>query len=177
MDYTVHQILQARILEWVSSPLSRGSSNLRIEPPSAARQADSLAEPQGKPENTGVESLSLFHGIVPTQELNWGLRHCRCILYQLSIREAPIVFVKVKGKSKVAQSCPTLCDPVDCSLPGSSIHGIFQASILEWVAISSSRGSSWPWDRTWVSHVVGRWFTIWATRKVFQTQFRNAASY
>ena len=44
-------------------------------------------------------------------------------------------------KSEVAQSCPTFCDPVDCSLPGSSIHGIFQARILEWVAISFSRGS------------------------------------
>ena len=44
--------------------------------------------------------------------------------------------------SEVAQSCPTLCDPVDCSLPGFSVHGIFQAKILEWVAISFSRGSS-----------------------------------
>ena len=47
-----------------------------------------------------------------------------------------------------AQSCPTLFDPMDCSLPGSSIHGILQASILEWVAMSSSRGSSWSRDRT-----------------------------
>ena len=46
------------------------------------------------------------------------------------------------GESEVAQSCPTLCDPVDCSLPGSSVHGIFQARILEWVAISFSRRSS-----------------------------------
>ena len=51
----------------------------------------------------------------------------------------------------VAQSCPTLCDPMDHSLPGSSVHGIPQARILEWVAISSSRGSSWPRDRTQVS--------------------------
>ena len=43
---------------------------------------------------------------------------------------------------KVTQSCLTLCDPMDCSLPGSSVHGIFQARILEWVAISFSRGSS-----------------------------------
>ena len=43
---------------------------------------------------------------------------------------------------EVAQSCPTLCDPTDCSLPGSSVHGIFPARILEWVTISSSRGSS-----------------------------------
>ena len=45
-------------------------------------------------------------------------------------------------ESEVAQSCPTLCNPVDCSLPGSSIHGILQARILEWVAISFSRDSS-----------------------------------
>ena len=48
----------------------------------------------------------------------------------------------------VAQSCPTLCDPMDCSLPGSSVHKIFQARILEWVAISFSRGSSQPRDQT-----------------------------
>ena len=49
--------------------------------------------------------------------------------------------------------CLTLCSPVDCSSPGSSAHGIFQARILEWVAISSSRGSSWPRDRTLVSWI------------------------
>ena len=54
--------------------------------------------------------------------------------------------------SEVAQSCPTLCDPMDCSLPGSSIHGIFQARILEWVAISFSRRSFQPRDWTQVSH-------------------------
>ena len=53
----------------------------------------------------------------------------------------------------VAQWCPTLCDPIDCSPPGSSVHGISQARILEWVTISSSRGSSWPRDRTCFSHV------------------------
>ena len=67
--------------------------------------------------------------------------------------------------SEVAQSCPTLCGPMDCSLPGSSVHGIFQARILEWVAISFSRGSSWPRDWTRVSHIVGRHFTVWATRE------------
>ena len=51
----------------------------------------------------------------------------------------------------VAQSCPTLCDCVDCSLPGSSIHRILQASILDWIAIPFSRGSSWPRNQTWVS--------------------------
>ena len=54
----------------------------------------------------------------------------------------------------VAQSCPTLCNPMDCSLPGSSVHGIFQARVLEWGAISFSRGSSRTRDRTQVSHRV-----------------------
>ena len=67
--------------------------------------------------------------------------------------------------SEIAQSCLTLCNPMDCSLPGSSVHGIFQARILEWIAISFSRGSSRPRDRTQVSHIVGRHFTIWATRE------------
>ena len=54
---------------------------------------------------------------------------------------------------------------MDCSLPGSSVHGIFQATVLEWVAISFSRASSWPGDWTWVSRIAGRGFTIWATRE------------
>ena len=64
-----------------------------------------------------------------------------------------------------AQSCPTLCYPVNCSPPGSPVHGISQARILEWVAISSSRGSSWPRDWTWVSCTAGRHFIIWTTRE------------
>ena len=68
--------------------------------------------------------------------------------------------------SEGAQSCPTLCDPMDCSLPHSSIHGIFQARTLEWVAIYFSRGSSQPRDRTLVSSIVGRCFTIWATTEI-----------
>ena len=63
-------------------------------------------------------------------------------------------------RSEVAQSRPILCDPIDYSLPGSSVHGIFQARVLEWVAISFSRGSSQPRDRTRVSHIVDRCFTI-----------------
>ena len=67
--------------------------------------------------------------------------------------------------SEVTQSCPTLCDPMDCSLPGSSLHGILQTRVLEWVAISFSRGSSQPRDWTWVSCIPGRRFNIWATRE------------
>ena len=68
--------------------------------------------------------------------------------------------------SEVAQSCPTLCDTMDCSLPGSSAHGIFQATALEWSAISFAKGSSQPRDRTRVSRIVDRRFTLWATREV-----------
>jgi len=53
--------------------------------------------------------------------------------------------------AKLLQSCPTLCDPMDCSPPGSSVRGIFQARILEWVAMPSSRESSWPRDWTCIS--------------------------
>ena len=77
-------ILQARILEWVAMPSSRGFSNPGIKPRSPTLQVDSLpAEPQGKPENTGVGSLSLLQGNFLTQESNWGLLHRRQILYQL----------------------------------------------------------------------------------------------
>ena len=74
---------------------------------------------------------------------------------------------------EVAQLCLTLCDPMDCSLQGSSVHGIFQAILLEWIAISFSRGSSQPRDRTWVFRIVDRRFTVWATRKVLTTSARS----
>ena len=86
VDYTVHGILQARILEWVAIPSSGDFPNLGMEPRSPALQADSSpAEPPGKPK-----------------------------------------------KVKVAHLCPTLCDSMD-----SIVHGIFQARILEWVAVPS----------------------------------------
>ena len=65
----------------------------------------------------------------------------------------------------VAQTWLTLHNPRDYSPPGSSVHGILQARILEWVAIPFSRGSSWPSDWTWVSCITGRFFAIWATRE------------
>ena len=67
--------------------------------------------------------------------------------------------MKVKSESEVTQSCLTLSDPMDCSLPGSSFHGIFQARVLEWVAFSFSRGSSQPRDRTHASCIAGGFFT------------------
>ena len=71
----------------------------------------------------------------------------------------------LESESEVTQSCPTLCDPMDCSLSGSSVHGIFQARELKWIAVSFSRGSSWPRDRTRVSLIAGRHFTMGAIRE------------
>ena len=90
--------------------------------------------------------------------------------------------MKVKSESEVTQSCPTLRDRMDCSPPGSSIHGIFQARILEWVAISYSRGSSWAREWTWVSMNRGAWQTTlhgvmvrhdWATLSLFICKIDN----
>ena len=69
-----------------------------------------------------------------------------------------------KVKVLVTQFCLTPCDPMDYSLSNSSVHGILQARIPEWVAISFSRGSSQPRDWTKVSCIAGRFFTVWATR-------------
>ena len=74
--------------------------------------------------------------------------------------------IDINTMCSVTQLCPTLCDLTDCSLPGSSVHGILQARILEWVAISSFRGSSWPRDWahvSWVSACIGRWILYHCT--------------
>ena len=65
--------------------------------------------------------------------------------------------------SEVTRLCPILCDPLDYSLPYSSVLGTLQARILEWVDVPFSRGSSQSRDRTQVSHIAGGFFTIWAT--------------
>ena len=68
--------------------------------------------------------------------------------------------LKQVSEVNITQSCLPLCDPMDYSLPGSSVHGILQARILEWVAVPFSRGSPQPRDQTQVSHIAGRFFTI-----------------
>ena len=83
---------------------------------------------------------------------------CQCCLMFSPQTESEI--------ESVSYSVMTIpCDLIDCSPPGSSVHGILQARILEWVAISFSRGSSQPRDRTRLSHIAGRLFTHWATRE------------
>ena len=101
---------------------------------------------------------AVVHGVARIQtgvsdwtELNWT-ELCARICYGLRIVQY--------SDSEVTQSCPTLCDPMDYSLPGSAVHGIFKAIVLEWIAISFSRGSSQPRDWTRVFHIVDRCFTI-----------------
>ena len=123
----------------------------------------------------------LLQEIFPTQGSNPSLPPCRQTLYRLShqgslvdyrysvVQQMPRAYSSCLTEtvsewvSEVAQSCPTLCDPMNCSLPGSSLHGILQARVLEWVAISFSRGSSRPRDRIPVSCIPGRRFNLWAT--------------
>ena len=95
------------------------------------------------------ETVSASHAVTegsrppkPMPDLRVWLRLAPCVTFE----------------SEVTQSCLTLCDPVDCSPPGSSVHGVLMARILEWVAISFSRGSSRPRNRTYVSCIAGRCF-------------------
>ena len=94
MDYTVHGILQTRILEWVAFLFSRGSSQSRDQTQvSCIAGRFFTSQPQGKPKNTGVGSLSVLQWIFLTQESNWALLHCRWILYQLSY-EGSLIMMK-----------------------------------------------------------------------------------
>ena len=112
-----------------------------------------------KPCLVQVDQYLIFHEAPVTQErpfqvtsLHFGISFPHKIFQCQDILE--------ERESEVAQSCPTLCNPMDCSLSGFSVHGIFQAKVLEWIAISFSRGSSRPRNRTWVSCIAGRRFTV-----------------
>ena len=125
---SVHRISQARILEWVALPFSRGSSWPRDQtciPALAGRFF--TTEPSGK--------LTLKEGETRFLWISWTF---------LPFRNCLVVCASVKCSAPNAacmlsfQSCLTLCDPMDCSPPASSVHGILQASILEWVTIPFS---------------------------------------
>ena len=114
----------------------------------------------------------------------WELTHAFKTNSHFLFKPASVSFCYLQPKSAnehgiccclVTKLCLTLCDPMDCSLPGSSVHGIFQARILEWLAISFSRGSSWPRDRTHISCITGRFFITEPPGKpidrVYDTEF------
>ena len=86
--------------------------------------------------------------------------------------EVSLIHRSEKAKVLVAQLCPAVCDPMDFSLPGSSVHGTLQAGILEWVAIPFSGGSSHPRDWTYVFCTTDIFSTIWATREAHSSEIR-----
>ena len=96
--------------------------------------------------------LSLYAGDVMLLSM-WQLKNIKQI-NRASVRS-----------SLVTKLLRLFCHPVDCGPPGASVHGILQSRVMQWVAISFSSGSSWPRDRTQVSHIAGSFFTIWATRE------------
>ena len=102
-----------------------------------------------------ISKASIFVSVLPSY-------HLLCVW--IKYPSAPPLH-KDGSSGLVAKSCPTLCNPVDCSPPGSSVHGFPQARILEWVAIPFSRGSSQRRGRTQVSCIAGGFFTTWDTRE------------
>ena len=152
IDYTVHGILQARILEWVAFPFSRGFS----QPRSPTLQVDSLpAEPQGKPMNTGVGSLSLLQRIFPTQESSRGPLHGRRILYQLSCEgRGDKPSAKPAGQSVAGALGTSRAGKEGCESGGG--HAVKTGCSR---MVSMRRGSSRPRKQTWVSCFAGEFFT------------------
>ena len=131
-----------------------------------------LYSPWNSPgQNTGVGSLSLLQGIFPTQGSNPGLLHCRQILYQLSHQGVCVQC------AKLLQSRLTLCNPMNCSLPDSSFHGILQARIPGWASMPSSRGSFQPRDGTcvsWESCTAGDSLPLSHRGSPFKSSFRRS---
>ena len=103
-------------------------------------------------------------GLNGTSRVEWNQSFTELALVQKQRSQCSLFFV-LESEGISLSVMPTLCDSMDYSSPGSSVHGIFQARIQEWVAIPFSREYSWPKDQTWVSCIVGKLFTIWATRE------------
>ena len=107
-----------------------------------------LADPRPSPDSLGGAGMSQSPGDA-TAPGSLDQRGYACVQDTQQHKELSVASTKLlKLKALVTQSCQTLCDPMNCSPPGASDHGIFQARILEWVAISFSRGSSPPKDQT-----------------------------
>ena len=155
--FSAHGILQARILEWVAFPFSRGIFLAQGSNPGL--QADSLpSEPPRKPNRlyqcfVEIESL----GSWLRSWLSYLLAMWLCISYHPRLWLSFPIYTIWKW---VTQSCPTLFDTMDYA-----VYGILQARILEWVAIPFSSGSSWPRNWTKVSRIAGGFFTTWVTRE------------
>ena len=158
MDYRVHGILQARILEWVAYPLfllQGDLPNSGMEPRSPALQADSLpAEPPGKAKNTGVGSLPPLQQIVPTRESNQGLLHCRQILWihRCCFLWACLSFPQFPGSSDSTEPTCNAGDASSISGSGRSAgEGIGCSLQYSWASLIAQLVKNPPemWE-TWV---------------------------
>ena len=114
------------------------------------------------------ELTELVHTVAIKYFSSHSLQHSSCNVYLVLQEQSDlqkwgpqslVPFFLVKNIKKVTQLCPTLCNPMDGNLPGSSVHGILQARILEWVAVPFTSGSSQPRNRTGVSCIAGGFFT------------------
>ena len=158
---SVHGILCARILEWVTMPSSMDLPNPGIEPgiPHCSWILYHLSH-QGSPRILERVPCPFHRGT--SLPRNWTSVSCIAGRFFTSWATREVCGCSI---SEVTQSCPTRGDPMDCSPQGSSVHGVLQARILVWVAISFSRGSCRLRDRTQVSFIAGRRFNLWATRE------------
>ena len=161
--FSVHGIFQARILEWVAISFSKRFSRPK--------------------DQTCIFSVSCIGRWVLYHWSTWEVLWVP-VLSKFSNWDCDLFFNRKFSALEMvvcvcvllAQSCLTICNPMDCSSPCSSVHGILQARIHEQVAISFSRGSSRPRDWTWVTHITGRFFfNHWATReaKMFTNHLLN----
>ena len=117
----------------------------------------------------------LFFFYFPTLlKYNWHITLCKFKVYNVMIWNIYTYSEKWKWSPSIMSDS---CDPTDCILPGFSFHGIFQARVLEWVAISFSRGSSRPRDQTQVSLIADRHYTLWATREALSESHSGVSKF
>ena len=161
---SVHGFLQARTLEWIARPTPTQSaiqegSNFSFLCLLHWQMCCLTPVPLGKPTNTYIHTKSriqlrqiimhaLFFSFLPHIDHYRALGRVPCVVHQVLISCA----VLGEDVYSIAQSYLPLCDPMDYNPPGSSVHAVFQARILEWVVISSSRGCFWPRDWTLNRH-------------------------
>ena len=192
---SVRGIPQVRIVEWVAISYSRGYSWyvlynvwpwvwkgawLCFRPLlTAAAVTECTGGWEGPPGSTVgltdlaascLQSQCAFSQRAPCKGLPLGTiartqGSCCLALCPSHFRYLLVGCFRPEKESEVSQSCLTLWDPMDCSLPGSSIHGILQARTLEWVAIPFSKGSFQPRNRSWVFFIASWLFTVWATKE------------
>ena len=149
------------MLWWYPKPVHQDIPHSHFSSMLSNRNSKAVQLPRAPPGR--AHRLSLFSKNSINTISTWGLSEC-ATFFPIS-SWPPLGKSPAESESEVAQSCPAICNSTDCSLTGSSIHGVFQARVPEWVAFSFSRVSSQSRARTQVSHIASRCFTLWATRE------------